>query len=232
MNMLALILAVATPGVEPELFTLLDGNADGVVELDELSDSQKPAFRRALRVADFNEDGKLTAKELQVALNPSKPVDVSRRNNRQFDVSRLDRNRDGKLTKDEVPRQLLERMEQLFTVYGKEIPIQILKDRYQTPGSSKKSEPSDAPPEKNSMTKPEMMQRRMQQRPQANKSQNAQPEMAMLQRLDKNKDGRLSRSEVPSLMWNRLKQLDRNSDQAIDREEFAQGRRRQTGTKK
>lgn len=231
MNMLAVILAAMAPIAEPDLFALLDRNSDGVVEATELSDSQKPAFQRALRVADFNEDGKLTASELQTALSPSKPVDVSRRNDRQFDVSRLDRNSDGKLTKDEVPRQLQSRLEQLFTVYGKEIPIQVLKDRYQPSTASRKSDKPETKPDMESMTMRQMMERRM-QRPEANKAESSQPAMAMLQRLDKNKDGRISRDEVPALMWNRLQPLDRNSDQAIDRQEFAQGRRSKSAKKK
>lgn len=234
MSTLALILAAATSAFNPDLFAMLDSNADGVVEVSELSDSQKPAFQRALRVADFDEDGKLTANELQTALKPSMPVNVSRGNDRQFDIARLDRNRDGKLTKNEIPGPLQERFQQLFTVYGQEIPIQLLKDRFQGSTPSKKNETEETDSEMKSMTARQMMEKRMQQGPQANKAENARPAMALLKRLDRNNDGRITRSEVPALMWNRLKSLDRNSDQTIDRQEFFQSRssRPQSPTRK
>ncbi len=43
-----------------QLFGLLDQNQDGKITADEIPESQLSFFRRALRVADRNEDGKLT----------------------------------------------------------------------------------------------------------------------------------------------------------------------------
>lgn len=222
MNTIALMLAVMTPSSDSDLFNRLDRNRDGFIHLTEISSTQRPAFDRALRVADFNEDGRLSAKELQLALTDPEPIDVTRRNARQFDITRLDRNKDGKLTKDEVPQQLQSRMEQLFTVYGKEIPIELLKNRYQSGTQSKKSDPAEA---KKGMDSSMQSQTQMRQTPKTEPKDTLRPSATTLRRLDRNKDGRLSRSEVPAAVWNRLKPFDLNSDNVIDRRELATGNR-------
>jgi len=48
----------------------------------------------------------------------------------------------------------------------------------------------------------------------------------MLERLDKNRDGKLTEGEVPEPMWARLSHADKNEDGAVTKEEVVQGMRR------
>ncbi len=78
MNPIALLLVLATVPTEANssdaLFTKLDRNQDRKVTTDEITDSQQSFFKRALRVADRNEDGALSSDELAIALTDPKPV--------------------------------------------------------------------------------------------------------------------------------------------------------------
>ncbi len=113
-----------------ELFAELDKNSDGKLTGDEISAGQKRFFEHLLRVAGKEKDGTLTKDEfvkgfkpddLKVtpppnalgAGGPGGPFDP-----RQM-FQRFDRNKDGKLTLDEVPDQARERFKPLFDRLGK-----------------------------------------------------------------------------------------------------------------
>ena len=85
----------------PDLFSKLDKNADGKVSQSEMSGPQQPMFKRALRVADANEDGALNRDEFAKAVSDPKPVELPGANMgdrmASFDVGRLDRNTTGLL---------------------------------------------------------------------------------------------------------------------------------------
>jgi Ca2+-binding EF-hand superfamily protein len=126
MHPMLLLLLIATFPAEANtsdaLFGKLDQNRDGKITADEIPESQRSFFRRALRVADRNEDGTLTSEELAVALTDPKPVQLPGTNpgNRMagMDFKQFDKNGDGKLTIDEVPAQGKERFQQLFDRVG------------------------------------------------------------------------------------------------------------------
>ena len=135
MNPMPLLLLVVTFPAEANmseaLFGKLDQNHDGKITADEIPESKRSFFRRALRVADRNEDGTLTSEELAVALTDPKPVQLPGTNlgNRMagMDFKQFDMNGDGKLTIDEVTPQGKERFQQLFDRVGqKEIPIDMI----------------------------------------------------------------------------------------------------------
>lgn len=139
MNLIALLLVLATLPTEVNssdtLFTKLDRNQDHKVTTDEITNSQRPFFQRALRVADRNEDGALSSEELAVALTDKKPVQLPGTNvagrlagtDMKTNVAKkpeakkmpddapdgvrammqqLDRNGDGKIDKDELPPRM------------------------------------------------------------------------------------------------------------------------------
>ena len=127
-----------SPGVlvaqdDGDLFSKLDTNKDGVVSADEVPEQQKALFERLLRNADKDSDKKLNKDEFQAGLKPDEgakaplggagfpgrpggggfpfggigPAQLEA----QFD--RMDANKDGKLTKDELPeggREMIGRM--------------------------------------------------------------------------------------------------------------------------
>lgn len=219
-QILAVLTALALPS-DSDLFSKLDRNQDGLVESHELNDSQRAAFRRAIRVADLDFDGKLTAAELQVALQPVQPVTVTRQRT-SFDIARLDRNRDGHLTKDEIPQAFQDRFDQLFTVYGKKIPLSVVQsyrrdssDNQKQSTSSSKEKPGSSM-EMNSSASGQSRSDAGSMRQQAGRS----GAFAAFRRLDRNRDGRIAQSEVSDLVWNRLKRFDKDSDNFIDRREL------------
>ena len=116
------------------LFAKLDRNADAKVTDDELNESQRQFFRRALRVADRNEDGALSEAELSVAVADPKPFELpaigmgggggmgGRPNG--ANLKALDRNNDGEISLDEVPPPLKPRFEDALDKAGrKSLPV-------------------------------------------------------------------------------------------------------------
>lgn len=114
--------AVATE--DTGLFAQLDKNKDGQVTSDEVSSTQQTFFRRALRVADRNEDGALNQAELTAATTDARPVELpgTNMNDRManFDPKMLDRNSDGMITAEEVPAPLKERFQTALDRIGKD----------------------------------------------------------------------------------------------------------------
>jgi len=115
------------PGVEPsgDLFTTFDANKDGVAQADEVAESQQAAFERLLKNGDIDGDGKLSREEYTAS---TKATETPRQPGRgggapgQFRTSgpatrelfaRMDRNSDGKLSKDEAPPRMQENFDRI-----------------------------------------------------------------------------------------------------------------------
>ena len=154
MNSSVLLLAVSLMSAESvsstDLFARLDRNQDGRVTRDELNASQLPFFKRALRVADRNEDGALDAAEFAKAVSDPKPIELPGANAAarigSFDFKTLDRNGDGSISLDEVPDPMKERFEQLLDRIGqKSVPV----DRIQ--GYLRGDRPADEKSDKDEM---------------------------------------------------------------------------------
>ncbi len=116
-----------------DIFKALDANGDGTISRDEVKSDKKAAFDRLLRSSDKNKDGKLTRDEFSgAAKEDDRPANVQggigrpgqdggRRNGdpeRFFQM--LDRNKDGKVTLDEVPDQAKTRLKPIFERLGKD----------------------------------------------------------------------------------------------------------------
>ena len=111
-----------------DLFAKLDKNSDGAITTDEVSAEQKPLFERMLRTSDKNTDGKLSGEEFAAGLKGPKPsrepVGGAPRPAAGGGLSglipspkamfeRMDQNKDGKLTKDELPDRLAENFDRI-----------------------------------------------------------------------------------------------------------------------
>ncbi len=243
MNPMPLLLLVAIFPAETNssdaLFGKLDLNHDGKIATDEIRESQRSFFRRALRVADRNEDGNLTSEELAVALTDPKPVQLPGTNlgNRMavMDFKQFDKNGDGKLTIDEVPAAGKERFQQLFERVGqKEIPIEMIA-RYiagESPtkdSDTKKTDGSKGSGKSESMKSdlPEIMSSDSKKKSDAP----ATGLQTLIQQLDKNRDGKLSKEELPPRMKEYADRMDADGDGIINAAELAAAIKRRDAKK-
>ena len=233
MNPMALLLLFATFPAEANasdaLFGKLDQNHDGTITADEIPESQGSFFRRALRVADRNEDGTLTREELAVALTDPKPIQLPGANlgNRMagMDFKQFDKNGDGKLTIDEVPAPVKERFQQLFDRVGqKEIPIDMIArymagERPTKDSDTRKMDAMKASDKSESMKSdlPEIKSSDTKKKP----DDRAEGLQTLIQQLDRNRDGKLSKEELPPRMKEFADRMDANGDGIIDAKEMA-----------
>lgn len=103
---------------QTELFDRLDTNDDNAITADEVEADKKRLFDRLIRTSDRNEDGKLQRDEFVAGTTPAKPtagqIDArpapgSRAGlNPGVIFQRMDRNKDGKISGDEMPDRMRE----------------------------------------------------------------------------------------------------------------------------
>lgn len=198
------------------IFQQLDKNSDGTVTADEVPDEKSRFFDHLIRQGDQNKDGKLTQAEFEAGLKkedqkfPAGAAPNGNRNRGPRDfkmfLSRLDRNGDKKISKEELPEPLRERMEPLFQRLNKD---EISLDEFEKFGNMFRGRrPGGKPPEKRSQ-KPEEMQASAEQ---------------FFDRLDTNQDGKLTLDEAPvrgKLFVRRLlEKTGKDKDDELTKEEF------------
>ncbi|WP_417847534.1 hypothetical protein [Thalassoglobus sp.] len=199
-----------------EIFKSLDKNGDGILAADEVSESQQRFFERLVRAGDKNEDGKLSLAEYQATLKederpagtPAGPRGERERGARgRFEpgamFDRFDSNKDGKLTKSEIPEEARGRLGRIFEEAGKE---ELSKQEFgQALGKMMRSGRPDAA---------------------GGRPGNSD----FLAQLDKNKDGKLSKDELPEQLRERLSGLfERAGTDEISLEELARMRGQRDG---
>lgn len=248
MNPMPFVLLVAAFSAEATtsdaLFGKLDQNHDGNITVEEIPDSQRSFFKRALRVADRNEDGSLTSEELAVALTDPKPVQLPGANlgNRmaEMDFKQFDKNSDGKLTIDEVPPPGKERFQELLDrVNQKEISIDMIA-RYMTgerpasPADKKKTNATksdtmkaDDKAESMKSDQPKIESSNAKKKP----DEPAQGLQTLIRQLDKNRDGKLSKEELPPRMKEFADRMDADGDGVIEAKELAAAIKRREAKK-
>lgn len=198
------------------LFDKLDKNGDGKLVKDEISEEQRRAFERMLRLGDGNDDGELTREEFQkAATEQSAPVaqpGIGQPGQRRGPMAvsaeeffkRMDRNSDGKLSRDELPEFLRERFGQAFDRAGKDSVTleEFQKLRGQLNGGGG--------------------------RPAAGNRPGGSPE-ENFKRFDTNGDGKLLLSEIPEparpFLGRLFERLGKGPDGAITQDEFVEAAR-------
>jgi len=200
-----------------ELFGRLDANKDGQLSADELPAERKRLFERLLRTSDKNNDGKLSAEEFSAGLKrvggdapaaseePRRPRRPEGGPPPERLFRRLDANRDGKITPDEVPEPRRERFKQLLARADRDgdgalDQREFIRGTRMAPGG---------------LT--------------GDNQGGAQPDPARLfRRMDRNSDGKLTADEVPeerrAFVERLIRRADKDGDGALTLEEFVASR--------
>ena len=126
---------------------------------------------------------------------------------------RFDKNKDGKLTKDEVPAMLWEHLSKADAnkdgaVTKEELEAYHKKMREEFQQQMKGFGGSHAGPPHGG--------------PQGFKPPSVDE---LFERFDKNKDGKLTKDEVPAMLWEHLSKADANKDGAVTKEELQAARK-------
>jgi hypothetical protein len=202
------------------LFEQLDSDGNGAVTEAEIPDQHRLLFKRLIRTADADGDGMLSQSELQAGLQPQRPErplelipEAAKPDEQPLAIfTRMDKDRNGQLTEDELPES------------GRRVWQQFLKNSDNS-GDGK-------------LNRFEFSRNyyRIAARVNPSPDQMANMAAAVFQRADKDGDGKVTREEAPAerrqQFMRMLRFADADKDRALSLEEFTKGMRQMQGALK
>ena len=245
----AAIAANATSAGDADLFNRLDANHDGAIGADEVTSENRALFERLLRRADANHDKSLSRKEFLASLVPSRPerqveskeaavppqADAVR-----YMLLKLDANKNARIEKDEVPKELRPIFELLLERLDNNGDGQLDRQELsrsgpglaQIAGRYVEREGIDVKTELPKLEKSQGAAAKRFDDQQGPLEKLADPQQArqMFKELDTNNDGYLSEKEVSEVFRERADRFttmsDRDRDGRLSEREFLDGAER------
>jgi Ca2+-binding EF-hand superfamily protein len=236
------------------IFDRLDQNKDGVLVATEVPEAQAKAFARLIRIGDRNKDGRLTRQEFLSSLDSNsdrpeakdRPAQSQRPRRRPGTpeagrgsdpvqvFTRLDRNKDGKLTLEEFPEGVRQRIAGLLKESGKksynrEEFARLFRSR--SDGNKSKKSSKTKKSNKSSTSRKRLEIRKgteTRKRPESPRGKTADNDRSrreqFFNRLDRNKDGKLTAEEFPEasrrLFTFLAQRLEKKPGDSITKSEF------------
>ena len=208
-----------------DIFKKLDKNSDGKLVASEIPEDQVRFFDRLVRIGDDNDDGELSRAEFDGATSDQadeprpggregagrpgegRPGEGRPPRDGEF-LKRMDRNKDGKLTLNELPEFIRERVAPVFKAAGKDAltfeEFMQARQKLGGPGEGRPRGDGDRPPRDGE-------RREGDRAPGQGRPGEGPPGggPAFFRILDANRDGRLSRDELAQAV-SRLAARDQN----------------------
>ena len=213
-----------------ENFARLDTNKDGKLTLDEAPERGKRIVQTILQRVGKGADDAISKEEfVKAALQgggrpndrptsePQRPSDRAPNTSLPLFVKALDNNKDGMLSKAELARASEVFSDLDFNGDGR---LDVLELMGANAGSNR---PQGRPNSQRAGGRPQRPGGAAQPNGSPQPGRGRVPQFAqILQRFDKNNDGKVSREEAPDKMKSNFEQIDTNKDKLIDATEFSQ----------
>ncbi len=204
---------------DDNVFQRLDKDQDGFVSKDEVPDEQMRLFNRLLRSSDKDEDGKISQAEFKKGTERRPERDQASAGNESgrppFDpqqlFERIDGNKDGKISSEEVPENKREEFKRGLQRLGLGSAAAVTKEQFGRIAGLLTGT-HDGEPKKGERERPRRDGRGAEE---------------MAKKADTNGDGNVSKDEIPEerreMFAKMLERLDDDGDGALTIEQFTRG---------
>ena len=231
------------------LFDRLDSNHNDSIAADEVLAENRPLFDRLVRKGDANHDQVLSRDEFAASLKPTRPAKpleekepstVPQANAVRYMLLSMDKNRNARIEKDEVPRDLAGPVDMMIERMDRNANGALERQELSRGGPAMSAVAGryvermkidvDAELAKLKKSEGEAFGRFEQQPVPLEQLRDAKQAKQLFAQFDENADGKLDPKEVPDPLVEPIKRLvrisDRDNDGKLTQEEFVSGTER------